>query len=107
MQPKYLSDEWREKLIEAGFPESELVLGCSDEILRRLPQTMVNQFGCTALLTADVHPDMQLWEVNYLDWESRPCWINNDERKVVGSADTLANAASAMYCYLSTNNLLS
>lgn len=61
----------------------------SEEILRMLPQ-LVNHFGLIIART----PDNQGWEVAYLGGYK-------------GFREpSLANAAAAMYCYLSENNLL-
>lgn len=102
MQPKYLSDEWREKLIEAGFPESELVLGCSDEILRRLPDSILSNSGhIVPLLIAYRAWSSKGFNIRYADG-----LVYGSDQACVVSGDTLANAAAAMYCFLSTNNLL-
>lgn len=97
----YLSREWREKLIAAGFPESELILGCSDEILRRLPDSIRGEKTTVPLI------------ISYRAWSSKGFNIRyahgltiGDEQACVVSGDTLANAAAAMYVFLAENKLL-
>lgn len=89
----YLSPEWREKLIAAGFPESELMLGCSDEILRRLPPA--------TLISRSVPMPR-----GKIGWRWRVYWDDSELKDRSEVDESLANAAAAMYCYLAEQKLL-
>lgn len=86
-----ISDEWRDKLIAAGFPKNDLCLGVAEEILRRLPQqTSEDDFLC-------ISPEENGWAM-YYDTRELPIHIQK--------ADTLVNAAASMWIHLKENNIL-
>lgn len=93
----YLSSEWRQKLLDAGFPSEELKLGVCEEILRRLPD------------------NIQISVSNYSGLKKRYGILLSSSHGVVlpngiiahnDEEDSLANACAATYCYLSDNHLL-
>ncbi len=67
----------------------------AEEILRRLPRSRGDYNGLQAT-TEDAN-----WRVGY--WDSP----SDMPSKADFSADTLANAAASLYCYLAENKLLS
>lgn len=104
----YLSPEWRQTLLDAGFPAEELNLGVAEEILRRLPV-----FIETPRQSYQIRIGKYLngYEVKYE--ASKPFALLPDRSKSPAILrqkqmidDTLANAAAAMWIYLKENNLL-
>ena len=86
------------------FDEFNFLLSAptAEEILRRLPDVLKVKEGYTAPLL-----------VTHRAWEERGWYVMystglryGDEKGEVTSADTLANAASKMWCYLKEQNLL-
>lgn len=77
---------WRNK------GESELWFPTAEEILRELPQIISDKY-------MTIFKDGDSWLVEYNTIPQSPDSFYKD-------ADTLANAAASMYCYLSDNNLL-
>lgn len=85
--------------IEDGVYQRFYAAPTAEEILRRLPYSYEKKVNRTqkAVVYITVHREKQGWQVRAhskrtLHWASQ--------------IDTLANAAAAMYCYLSSNNLL-
>lgn len=80
--------------VGGGIERKFFATPTTEEILRRLPK-VIDQELC---LQINVHGDR--WNVGY--------WNVNEQTmiKYQQFQDTLANAAAAMYCYLSSHNLL-
>lgn len=121
-----VSLEWAKKLKEVGYPQGECTFWwqnsyCPIEnayVDNVVPfETRKNEFGVKyiAAPTAEqilrrlpcVPSDFPLTIARYstggyyIDYSPE----NSDKQQVI-EADTLANAAAAMYCYLAENNLL-
>ncbi len=71
----------------------------AEEILRRLPECLHWEGADSHFTTLRIAPWAGRWSVEYRDKQ-------NDSRNHTENADTLANAASKMWCYLKKNNLL-
>lgn len=84
----HLSPEWRQKLLEAGFPADELRLGVAEEILARLPARLDGGYPIAVFRD---HKGWCVWYLNEINYYAD---------------STLANAAAAMYYYLSEHHLL-
>ncbi len=115
-----VSPEYAEKLYKAGFNQDKSYFMCVDgkivarqslaymglykaekeavaapidsEILDELPIVLRKKNLCCSKSVPDIRGN-PFWQVSY-DWEA------------VFESVTLANAAAAMFCYLSENNLL-
>lgn len=94
----YLSPEWRQKLLDAGFPAEELKLGVAEEILRRLPKSVATKNRNVHRLSINCNGGKR-WQIMYGDdiFES-PIIVDPDK--------SLANAAASMWMFLRTSNLL-
>lgn len=128
-----VSLEWAKKLKEAGWPQGgteffwmtdsigvvDLIWDkdhkgnwndfffaapTAEEILRRLPDYLGTEY---VLVTVRDHPENE-WAVNYIAISEGGVEYHPDHRNRVRpiQADTLANAAAAMYCYLADHKLL-
>lgn len=80
------SHDWTKKAEIFADPTAE-------EILRRLPRVYVEHLRVTP------SPGASGWTVEYRRPGKMRAWVSRE-------ADTLANAAAAMYCYLSEQKLL-
>jgi len=100
-----ISDEYRLKLLAAGFPPEWLSSGTAEDILRRLPTQFVHgESHCLfAAITFRGHPHGLGWIVGYRNFSD-----NTRHPEIDGQVgDTLVHAAVEMYCYLAENKLLS
>lgn len=105
----HLSPEWRQKLLDAGFPAEELNLGVAEEILRRLPHSIdLTEKNATEMdrrtlqLPINLHlsilPDGADWKIEYSSaYAERAEWEHGE---------SLANATASMWVFLKENNLL-
>ena len=103
----YLSPEWRQKLLNAGFPAEELKLGVAEEILRRLPDPL------KLLVKGDSATDnLRIMRRKNGDWRvyyknpSRGGSSHGPRVRCSFENSSLANAAAQMFCHLAENNLL-
>lgn len=102
----YVSLEWREKLLAAGFPPDALALGVADEILRKMPEVIwiENRSYAFAINKADGHFDEGGWQIFY-----RRIPYGEDDFSTTArleESSSLANAAAAMFVFLAEQKLL-
>ena len=89
----YLSDEKRQQLIEAGFPEEKLVLGIAEELLGELPEFI------DKIYLIQIEKCVDGWCIYYRASST----LRTDYQFV---AKTLESALSNLYIYLANEKLL-
>jgi len=99
----YLSDEWRDKLLAAGFPKEDLCIGVAEEIISKLPEALYLGEERNAVYLS-IMPDGSKWIVLYSpEYDQRRCDKENFWKR---SKNSLADAAAIMYVFLVEQELL-